>query len=339
MATKSLPEPWAILVLAATAPAVAQNGTGEQPTDPATHPYITPENGQTPQQQWADRYACDSWAKTQSGFDPASPTDSAASDVNASRRDQYRRALTACLEARGYEVSAPPPPPPPPSPVSAPPPPPASAPFWHRETTVWRIQHAPELKYHPLEVQIDGGYTFTTATTTQTLNGGVNGGLGFTLFPSPVLPLGLRVDGSYSRLGETPQSLSAAAQAAGTRVSFGNTTLYGGDADLELDLRMGPGVREYIFGGVGWYREQATFKQKSYELGVGCFYYCYVGYFPVDSTVSQTTTGWLNSWNAGVGFEFALADSASFFIEARYLRVGPSTNRNEFIPVSVGFRF
>jgi hypothetical protein len=102
---------------------------------------------------------------------------------------------------------------------------------------------------------------------------------------------------------------------------------------------MGPRVKEYFFGGVGWYREHTAFKQVSYERGVACFAYCFYGYFPFNSTVEQNTSGWLKSWNAGMGFEFALADPASFFIEARYLRLSPSRSRMAFVPIRIGLRF
>ncbi len=72
---------------------------------------------------------------------------------------------------------------------------------------------------------------------------------------------------------------------------------------------------------------------------MGCFFEFFIGYFPVVYTVEQHTSDWHNSWNAGMGFEFALEDPASLFIEARYLRVGPSSNRMEFVPIRVGLRF
>jgi hypothetical protein len=62
--------------------------------------YIYPKNGQAPEQQAADQFECHSWAKNQTGFDPTQP---AGGDAGA-RRDQYQRAMTACLEARGYSV-------------------------------------------------------------------------------------------------------------------------------------------------------------------------------------------------------------------------------------------
>jgi hypothetical protein len=333
---------WGLLLLAVSTPALAQTQgvtqPGEPPADSLDHFYLSPKNGQTQEQQWADRYACHNWAKGQSGFDPARKADGAAPDDHASRREQYRRAMTACLEARGYSVryaaGAPPP--------AAPQPSAALPPYAQQPGTP--VEHASrrvaEPKYHPLSVQIEGGYSLTTGATNQSLNGGSNVGLGFTWFPISAVPLGFRLDGSYSTFRESSRSLSLASQTLGTDVSYGHEHIYGGDLDLELDLRMGPHVKEYFFGGAGRYRAQTTFKQVSYQPGVGCDWWeCFYGYFPFESTVQRSTSGWLNSWNAGMGFEFALESPARFFIEARYLRIGPATHRMDFVPIRAGLRF
>ena len=66
--------------------------------------YIYPKNGQSQDQQSADKYECHEWAKNQTGFDPTQPGGGVDPSQNASRRDQYQRAMGACLEARGYAV-------------------------------------------------------------------------------------------------------------------------------------------------------------------------------------------------------------------------------------------
>jgi opacity protein-like surface antigen len=300
-----------LLLLAGSAPALAQSPDLS----------IDPKHGQMREQQLADRSECAIWAKGQTGYDPLLPAAAQPPNANTSRREQSRRAMTACLEARGYTVhyGAPPPPPPP--------------------RNVVHSSPRPEFKYHPLALQIEGGYTIAQGALRSAINDGWNSGLGLIWFPSSALPLGLRIDGSYSRFEETSRSVNLASMNNGTHVSFGHLDLYGGDVDLELDLPMGPRVKEYIFGGVGWYREHTTFEQASYQPGYSCFYYCFPGYFRVVSTVAQDTTGWLHSWNAGVGFEFALADQSSFFIEARYQRISPSSKMTEFVPIRVGLRF
>ena len=62
--------------------------------------YMYPENGQSPDQQANDRYQCHKWAQDQTGFDPTQPNGGSAS---ASPED-YRRAMIACLDARGYSA-------------------------------------------------------------------------------------------------------------------------------------------------------------------------------------------------------------------------------------------
>jgi hypothetical protein len=59
-----------------------------------------PKNGQSADQQAADKFECHKWAVSQLGYDPAT------AGGGAVRRDptDYNRAQTACLEARGYSV-------------------------------------------------------------------------------------------------------------------------------------------------------------------------------------------------------------------------------------------
>jgi opacity protein-like surface antigen len=308
MKTKFLITTWALPLLAMSMPVIAQYQSLAPPGEPTATPapdalellHIDPKNGQTKEREWADRYACHGLATNQSGFDPSKRASGPSDDT-------------------------------PPVAVA---PPAGWAPVEHASP------QGSEFKYHPFVVQIEGGYSLTTGATRQNLENGSNVGVGVTWFPTSVLPLGLRVDGSYSELSETSRSVNLASLATGTNASFGHAHLYGGDVDVELDLHIGSHVKEYYFGGVGAYREQTTFKQLSYESGVGCdFYECVYGYFPVTSTVQSNTTGWLHSWNAGVGFEFALQDPTSFFVEARYLRIGPRSSPLDFVPIRVGLRF
>ena len=58
--------------------------------------YVYPRNNQNDQQTSNDRYECHSWAVNQTGFDPTR-----AAQQSGSQAD-YRRAMIACLDARGY---------------------------------------------------------------------------------------------------------------------------------------------------------------------------------------------------------------------------------------------
>ena len=44
------------------------------------------------------------WSKTQTGFDPTQPGGGVPAARDGASREQYQRAMTACLEARGYSV-------------------------------------------------------------------------------------------------------------------------------------------------------------------------------------------------------------------------------------------
>lgn len=60
--------------------------------------YAYPKKGQSKQLQQRDYYDCYLWASERSGYQPAQDNQSAHSAKN------YRRAMSACLEARGYSV-------------------------------------------------------------------------------------------------------------------------------------------------------------------------------------------------------------------------------------------
>ena len=60
-----------------------------------------PRNGQNDQQQSTDKFQCHNWAKGQTGFDP---TNQSSSGASGGARENYGRAMAACLDARGYTV-------------------------------------------------------------------------------------------------------------------------------------------------------------------------------------------------------------------------------------------
>ena len=64
--------------------------------------YVYPRNWQAEAKTASDRSACNRWAIGQTGFDPARPV---TNDPQWPRRQaDFRRAASACLEARGYTV-------------------------------------------------------------------------------------------------------------------------------------------------------------------------------------------------------------------------------------------
>ena len=65
---------------------------------------IYPKNGQSKEQQAADQFECHTWAKGQTGFDPTQPGGGVSGGA-AMNRSNYDRAMSACLQARGYQVN------------------------------------------------------------------------------------------------------------------------------------------------------------------------------------------------------------------------------------------
>jgi Outer membrane protein beta-barrel domain len=297
------------------APAAAPTGT------PVEGLYVTPRNGQTPDQESKDRYECHSWAAGQTGFDPTLQAPGAG---NQTQQDNYRRAMSACLEARGYAVTV----------AAAAPPviPPYVPPAAVMHTS------SPAIHYHPWALQVSGGYTFTTGDVDQYLHDGPNASLGFTWYPSSTLPLGFRFDGTYMWFGAKNGLLTQ----NGTNYTYGHEDIYGGDADVQFDLEhWSTRDRFYLFGGLGYYRERIDLHQTTYQPGFICGYYaCSPGLVPVETAQHYSTTPWRGAWNAGGGWEIAISDHASFFIEGRFLRIKPySSKSGGFIPVRFGLRF
>jgi hypothetical protein len=66
---------------------------------------IYPKNGQSKDQQAADQYECNNWARGQSGFDPTQPGGGVQSGDADRSRNNYYRAMSACLQGRGYQVN------------------------------------------------------------------------------------------------------------------------------------------------------------------------------------------------------------------------------------------
>ena len=66
--------------------------------------FVYPREGQSEEQQSTDRYECHRWAADRTGFDPTQPAGNVAETDMTSKRVDYRRAESACLEGRGYTV-------------------------------------------------------------------------------------------------------------------------------------------------------------------------------------------------------------------------------------------
>jgi hypothetical protein len=66
--------------------------------------FIYPREGQSEEQQAEDRYQCHRWAVKQTGFDPTQIPPSPPDENSIKLREDYQRAMAACLDSRGYTV-------------------------------------------------------------------------------------------------------------------------------------------------------------------------------------------------------------------------------------------
>jgi Family of unknown function (DUF6515) len=75
-----------------------------QPPPSSPDVFVYPKNDQTDAQQSQDKYECHKWAAEQSGFDPTQYISGVPPAQSADKRMAYQRAMSACLEGRGYSV-------------------------------------------------------------------------------------------------------------------------------------------------------------------------------------------------------------------------------------------
>ena len=71
---------------------------------PADKMFVYPRSGQSQKQQDKDSYECHSWATGQSGFDPTLAHGGVSGDQVNAKGTEYRRAMEACMDGRGYTV-------------------------------------------------------------------------------------------------------------------------------------------------------------------------------------------------------------------------------------------
>ena len=71
---------------------------------PASELFVYPMRGQSDTQESTDRYECHAWSVNETGFDPVKPQGGVDESSWAHKREDYQRALAACLSARGYSV-------------------------------------------------------------------------------------------------------------------------------------------------------------------------------------------------------------------------------------------
>lgn len=81
-----------------TSASTATSAQSKAPAQTSPQLYAYPKNGQTATQSTFDRIECERWGSGQTGYSPGQSVE----DTN--RSADYQRAVSACLEGRGYTV-------------------------------------------------------------------------------------------------------------------------------------------------------------------------------------------------------------------------------------------
>ena len=74
------------------------------PPSSAERIFVYPRKGQSEKLQAKDRYECHSWAVSQTHYDPTQPTSGMPEAQLNQIREDYKRAMGACLDGRGYTM-------------------------------------------------------------------------------------------------------------------------------------------------------------------------------------------------------------------------------------------
>ena len=90
--------------MGATAGALAAPASAQYARRPPQMVSLTPNNGQTPEQQARDRYDCYRAALGQSGYDPLHPKGGPPTAESSAQEATYDQVRNACLQQRGYTV-------------------------------------------------------------------------------------------------------------------------------------------------------------------------------------------------------------------------------------------
>ena len=190
------------------------------------------------------------------------------------------------------------------------------------------------LTYQRFSAGAGGGYDFVTGSARDYIHGGADATVGVSWFPSPALPVGVRLDGSYNWFAAGSQLL----RSGGVDYTQGERRVYGGDLDLQSDFaRVSSRQKAYLLAGIGEYRLATSLQKLSAAPLVCGNNFC--GRYPTVLAAESDTSAWAASWNAGVGWAIALDAHTALFIEARYQRIFAGGSNTQFIPVRVGLRF
>jgi opacity protein-like surface antigen len=178
---------------------------------------------------------------------------------------------------------------------------------------------------------IEGGFSDTSGTTSDYLQGGwlVDGG--FSYFPEAGA-LGVRADISYSAYAGNGDYLGAGLEPGSAGFGHGYGAISSGAIGAVVRVPVTNRARFYALAQVGVAYVQLH--SDRYYYGGGCDSYYGCDGYGYGDLYDTTRLG----WNVGVGVEFPLYWGQSWFLEAQYRQVQAPTPI-QYWPLMVGYRF
>lgn len=151
-------------------------------------------------------------------------------------------------------------------------------------------------------LSVMGGVSIPKGDASQSQDMGYNGGLGLS-FSAPMIPIGIRVEGSLHHLPGKAGNAGAGVTAS--------TNVWNGTVNATYGLPLPLPVKPYAIAGLGYYGAVTTF----------------------DGLPGSATDKKLG-YNAGVGVSFS-----RFFAEARYHHINTDNSALTFMPLTFGITF
>lgn len=192
----------------------------------------------------------------------------------------------------------------------------------------------------PLPVQwfVEGGPSFPLNTTSDYFNTGWTVGGGFNVRPDPRQPFYLRTDFNFARYNAASELISAGQAATSTDVNGGYGETFDAQVDAVIEQPLNAYARFYVMGGLGMAYRHIELTQSGPTLCNSFLGTCGPGLSGSSTNAVQAYDATRFAWNVGVGVDFPVGPTQSWFVEARYERI-ETAQPTEFLPIRVGFRF
>jgi len=197
---------------------------------------------------------------------------------------------------------------------------------------------------------INGGYAFTTGTTSDFLDDNWTVGGGVMYWPSS-WPAGIALDINYWQMDLSSESIRAINDAIDTDPNNDGLVTDGDFETWQISLNgiwslgADPNKGLYLLGGISWSNVTGTVTEEGLVyFPPSCdpwFWWCYPGGVgPGTILVGEQSSDELG-WNVGLGYSFGNIGitMGQVYLELRYQRVEFENESLEYIPLTFGYRW